>query len=56
MGDEVLENRGMLNLKHPMKLGGIVDWDDMETMWNYVYEKKLKISSEEVRILKKTSH
>ena len=35
----------MLELSYPLKEGIVNDWDDMELVWNYAFDKKLKIKN-----------
>ena len=35
-------------IKYPMEHGIIIDWEDMERIWNFVYTDELRTLSEEV--------
>lgn len=41
--DETTEYRSMLDLKYPLGEGIVKDWNDMELIWDYAFQKKLKI-------------
>lgn len=34
-----------------MEYYDVVEWDDLERVWDYVYEKKLRVTPEEVGAL-----
>eukprot|EP01083_Nonionella_stella_P027617 76081_1 len=50
VGDKAVELRGILKLNYPMKHGVVQNWDDMQRLWNYVYEK-LHCSQDEHPVL-----
>jgi actin-related protein len=39
IGDEAQIRRDVLTLKHPVDKGVVVDWDDMQKVWEYMYDK-----------------
>ena len=39
VGDESAPYRVMLELNHPVEEGIVKDWDDMELIWKYSFEK-----------------
>ena len=41
VGDEACSSAGILNLKYPIDHGVVIDWDDMEKIWDYAIHKKL---------------
>lgn len=49
IGRRAQEFRGLLKIKYPMEHGVVMDWDDMERIWGWVYGEGLKALSEEVR-------
>lgn len=49
IGKRAQELRGLLKIQYPMEHGVVTDWDDMERIWNWVYNDGLKALSEEVR-------
>ena len=51
VGSEAQWNRGMLDLKSPIQHGIVVDWDDMEKIWDHVFYKELKVSPENQHVL-----
>ena len=48
IGRKAQEFRGLLKIKYPMEHGIVMDWDDMERIWNWVYTEELGTLSEEV--------
>ncbi len=51
VGDEAMSKRGILKLKYPIEHGVILDWDDMEKIWNHCYYHELRASPEEHAIM-----
>ena len=49
IGQKAQELRGLLKIRYPLEHGIVTDWDDMERIWQYVYQEELKTMSEEVR-------
>ncbi|KZZ93453.1 actin CyI [Ascosphaera apis ARSEF 7405] len=45
------EVRGLLKIRYPLEHGIVTDWDDMEKIWQWVYEVELKTLSEEHPVL-----
>ncbi|KAJ5066829.1 actin-5c-like protein [Anaeramoeba ignava] len=43
IGNEAQKNREILNLNYPIQRGIVEDWDNMETIWNYLFTSQLKI-------------
>lgn len=50
IGRKAQEFRGLLKIKYPMEHGIVMDWDDMERIWSWVYAEELGTLSEEVGI------
>ena len=48
IGSRAQELRGLLKIKYPLEHGIVTDWDDMERIWQWVYQEELKTMSEEV--------
>ena len=46
IGDEVINVRSLLELKHPLQDGIIKEKDDMELLWRYAITEKLKINED----------
>jgi actin-related protein len=42
VGDEVIPIRSMLEITHPVTEGIIKNVEDMETLWRYAIETKVK--------------
>lgn len=51
IGKRAEELRGLLKIRYPLEHGIVTDWDDMERIWQFVYQEDLKILSEEVDLL-----
>lgn len=51
IGNTAQQNRGLLKIKYPLEHGIVTDWDDMERIWQYVYNDELHILSEEHPVL-----
>lgn len=52
IGSKAQEHRGALNISYPMENGIVNNWNDMEKIWSYVYNKQnLNIQSEEHAVL-----
>jgi len=47
VGAAAQEHRGMLAIRYPLEHGVVTNWDDMEKIWQYVYQDELKTLSEE---------
>lgn len=43
--DETTKYRSMLELSYPLKEGIVNNWEDMELVWGYAFDKKLKINN-----------
>lgn len=48
IGPKAQELRGLLKINYPLEHGIVTDWDDMERIWNWVYQEELKTVSEDV--------
>lgn len=51
VGDEAQNFLGNMTLEHPIKHGIIEDWYNMEKIWEYTFEEKLKYESKNSSIL-----
>lgn len=52
IGRSAQQHRGLLSIKYPMEHGTVVDWNDMELIWRYIYSKEqLQTFSEEHPVL-----
>uniref|UniRef100_UPI0035900855 uncharacterized protein isoform X3 n=1 Tax=Myxine glutinosa TaxID=7769 RepID=UPI0035900855 len=51
IGNDAQAMRGALALHYPMENGVVSSWEDMETIWRYVYEHHLKLPVDERPIL-----
>ncbi|MCJ1462628.1 Arp2/3 complex subunit, actin nucleation center [Pseudocyphellaria aurata] len=50
-GDEAAAARSMLQITYPMENGIVKRWDDMEHLWNYTFDEKMKINTSGRKIL-----
>ncbi|CAM9616895.1 unnamed protein product [Chrysoparadoxa australica] len=50
-GDEAAALRAALEISYPIENGVVRNWEDMESLWRYTFEEKLKIDPSERRIL-----
>uniref|UniRef100_A0A0B7B8M4 Actin, cytoplasmic n=1 Tax=Arion vulgaris TaxID=1028688 RepID=A0A0B7B8M4_9EUPU len=41
IGQDALDEGDALTLKYPIERGVITDWENMEILWDYIYQKKL---------------
>jgi hypothetical protein len=48
IGRKAQELKGLLKINYPIEHGVVDDWDDMERIWNYIYQSELETASEEV--------
>lgn len=46
VGEEAQERRGMLKMSTPISCGEVVNWMDMERLWNHTFYNELKIEPE----------
>lgn len=51
VGDAAMEKRGILSLSHPVENGLVQKWEDIEAVYEYVFEKKLEIDPSETPVL-----
>ncbi|KJE92290.1 actin-like protein 2 [Capsaspora owczarzaki ATCC 30864] len=51
VGDEAAAVRAMLDIKYPMDNGIVRSWEDMEHVWNYTFQERLKIDPKNCKVL-----
>lgn len=51
IGKKAQELKGLLKINYPIEHGIVNDWDDMERIWNYIYQSELETASEEHPVL-----
>lgn len=51
VGDEAQDKRELLNLSYPQEHGIIVNWEDMQRVWNHAFFTELRVSPEQQPIL-----
>lgn len=47
IGEQLYENKGLLRLNYPITNGIVQNWDEMELIWSHLFDKNLKINSED---------
>lgn len=43
IGNKAQDRRGVLQLRHPMEHGVIVNWNDIESIWSHVFNESLQL-------------
>jgi actin-related protein 2 len=51
VGDEAAAVRHALKINYPLANGQVVDWIDIEHIWDYTFNERLKINPKECKIL-----
>ena len=51
IGNDAQSKRDTLNLKYPIEFGIINNWDDMEKIWDHIFNNELHVSSTKHPIL-----
>ncbi|KAJ4991556.1 actin [Stagonosporopsis vannaccii] len=51
VGNQAKEYKGLCKLNYPLEHGIVTDWDDMERIWQYVYNQGLGTVSEDHPVL-----
>jgi actin-related protein 2 len=51
VGDEAAQLRNMLQITYPIDNGIIRNWEDMQYVWDYTFNEKLKINPTECKIM-----
>ena len=51
VGEQAIEKRGILTIKHPIECGSVTNWDDMTEIWFHTFLNKLKVEPNEHSIL-----
>lgn len=49
IGPQAQDIRGLLKINYPLEHGIVTNWEDMERIWQYVYQEGLKTLSEDVQ-------
>lgn len=48
IGPAAADHKGLFKINYPLEHGIVTDWDDMERIWQHVYNEGLKTVSEDV--------
>jgi len=51
VGEEAQKKRGILSLRYPVEHGIVVNWDDMETLWQHTFRNELRIDPSEYPVV-----
>ena len=51
IGYEANIMRGVLNLTSPIESGIVVNWDDMEKVWEYCFSNELRVDPSEKKVM-----
>eukprot|EP01106_Pelomyxa_sp_JSP_P019138 TRINITY_DN93_c0_g1_i7.p1 TRINITY_DN93_c0_g1~~TRINITY_DN93_c0_g1_i7.p1 ORF type:complete len:430 (+),score=179.56 TRINITY_DN93_c0_g1_i7:89-1291(+) len=51
VGDEAAEMRSNLQITYPLDNGIVRSWEDMEHVWSYTFDEKLKVTPTECKVL-----
>jgi actin-related protein 2 len=51
VGDEAAKLRNMLQITYPIDNGIIRNWEDMQYVWDYTFQEKLKVNPRESKIM-----
>jgi len=51
VGDEAAKLRNMLQVTYPLENGIVRNWEDVEHVWDYTFNEKLKVNPSECKIL-----
>lgn len=51
IGPQAQQYQGLFKINYPLEHGIVTDWDDMERIWQYVYQEGLKTVSEDHPVL-----
>ncbi|KAJ3338737.1 Arp2/3 complex subunit, actin nucleation center [Gonapodya sp. JEL0774] len=51
VGDEASAVRSMLQMTYPMENGIVRNWEDMQILWDYTFQEKLKVDPTDCKVL-----
>ncbi len=50
-GNLTIDQMNTLNLRYPFEDGAIKNWDDMEKIWDYIFNKELEVNPSEYNVI-----
>ncbi|KAJ5067939.1 actin-7-related [Anaeramoeba ignava] len=50
-GEEILKEKGKFLINYPMEHGIITNWDEMEKIWEHLFDHELKVETKEKSVL-----
>jgi len=51
IGDEAYNMRGNLRMRSPIEYGVITNWDEMEKIWHFIFERELRVKPEDQPVI-----
>lgn len=51
VGSDAYNKRGVLSLRYPIEHGIVVNWDDMELLWQHTFQNELRVEASQYPIL-----
>jgi len=51
VGEAAQKKRGILSLRYPVEHGIVVNWDDMQTLWQHTFQNELRIDPSEYPLM-----
>lgn len=51
IGDDAISKIGLLNYSYPIEHGIIKDWDNIDKIYEYIFNNKLRVGPKEYKIM-----
>lgn len=51
VGDEANQFISMLDINHPIHNGVVCNWEDMNLVWDYTFNEKMKIDPKQCKVM-----